>query len=583
MYKTKDGTPIPITVAASFAGDPAVAQTYADFLGTLPHGSELADLKVTIVPSAKVNADCGGQQGDSSARLLLDAQQRHDVPGDLQAAAAGVTASYVITHEYGHHVAAHRSDAPLSAPDYGPKRWSSYELVCRDRPAAAVPRERGGVLPPEPGRELGGDVRAARLPEAAMDVLRPAEAGRGCPRRRAGGRLEPWTGPMTKRLRGTFAAGGPATQSFKLPLTLDGAMKLSLAGPKGTNLDLRVTSLGKVQAQTDAAGSSDHVSYGIACRECWTEVLTLTVQRRSGVGAPTPSPRATRAERNRRVPVLRRRERRGRRAGHGTVVNTHGMLDWGVGDYEVTAAELEPAADVAVQRVGIAQGERVLDIGCGTGNAALAAARAGAVVTGIDPADRLVGVAAARAAGAGHDARFVVGDAQDLPFPDGAFDAAVSVFALIFVSEPGRAATSCSASCAGRRAVFTTWVPVGGIPDAVGIMAAAGSTAAGLTPRPPFPWGEETALRELFEARGAQLSVAEHELAFTAASVDSYLTEMEEHHPLAIPARAAPQRAGSYDAVRRQAHEILTAANEDPPAFRVTSRYLVAAVSRPAA
>ena len=63
MYTTKDGTSIPITVAASFAGDPAVAQTYADFLGTLPHGSELADLKVTIVPSAEVNADCGGQAG----------------------------------------------------------------------------------------------------------------------------------------------------------------------------------------------------------------------------------------------------------------------------------------------------------------------------------------------------------------------------------------------------------------------------------------------------------------------------------------------------------------------------------------
>jgi SAM-dependent methyltransferase len=73
--------------------------------------------------------------------------------------------------------------------------------------------------------------------------------------------------------------------------------------------------------------------------------------------------------------------------------------------------------------------------GCG----ALLAAAAGARVHGLDAAPRLIEVARARAAEAGLDVEFVVGDALDLPFDDGAFDAVVSVFGVIFVPDPARA------------------------------------------------------------------------------------------------------------------------------------------------
>src|SRR3954447_18780984 len=115
------------------------------------------------------------------------------------------------------------------------------------------------------------------------------------------------------------------------------------------------------------------------------------------------------------------------------------MVDWGDGEYERTAAELEPTAREVVARAAIAPGERVLDVACGTGNAGLIAAAAGARVTGLDAAPRLVEVARQRAAAAGADAEFVVGDALDLPFEDGAFDAVVSVFGVIFAPDPARA------------------------------------------------------------------------------------------------------------------------------------------------
>ena len=130
-YPTTDGTLIPVTLAASYTGDPAVAQTYATYLGTLPHGSELASLRVIVVPSTEIASACGGDD-DSGILACYGANDRTMiVPGD-QPAGSGVSVNYVIAHESGHHIAANRSNAPLAALDFGPKRWSSYELVCKN-------------------------------------------------------------------------------------------------------------------------------------------------------------------------------------------------------------------------------------------------------------------------------------------------------------------------------------------------------------------------------------------------------------------------------------------------------------------
>jgi ubiquinone/menaquinone biosynthesis C-methylase UbiE len=77
-----------------------------------------------------------------------------------------------------------------------------------------------------------------------------------------------------------------------------------------------------------------------------------------------------------------------------------------------------------------------VDLGCGTGNAALLAAGRGARVTGVDPAPRLLDVARARAAERGLDATFAHGEAGDLPLEDGEVDVVLSVFGVIFAPDP---------------------------------------------------------------------------------------------------------------------------------------------------
>ena len=143
---------IQVTLASSYTGDPAVAQTYATLLGTLPHGAELASLKVAVVPSSESRAPAAATPSDGILACYSANDQTMIVPDD-QSAGSTISVNYVIAHEYGHHIAAHRSNAPLDALDFGPKRWSSYELVCSNTiDGKLAPGDRATTTSPTPAR-----------------------------------------------------------------------------------------------------------------------------------------------------------------------------------------------------------------------------------------------------------------------------------------------------------------------------------------------------------------------------------------------------------------------------------------------
>jgi hypothetical protein len=285
-YDAGDGTMIPITVSSTLAGDTSVAQTYATFLGTLTHGAELAKLRVRIVPAAEVASDCGAPGQDVLA-CYIAGTRRMIIPGDAQQQSGGVTTSFVIAHEYGHHIAAYRSNAPFSALDFGPKRWASYERVCsRTLNGKLFPGDEGSHYAGNPGESWAETYAHLKYPDVRWDytsLLKPDAASLAAARADV---LDPWTTPVTHRFSGDLGSGGATTRRFTFKVALDGALRVKLSGPKGAQFDLRLRSGGATFAHSSAKGSQDSIDLRAACRTTsHAEKVTVEVVRRSGSGS----------------------------------------------------------------------------------------------------------------------------------------------------------------------------------------------------------------------------------------------------------------------------------------------------------
>jgi SAM-dependent methyltransferase len=258
-------------------------------------------------------------------------------------------------------------------------------------------------------------------------------------------------------------------------------------------------------------------------------------------------------------------------------------MDWSLGRYEHVAEQLLPAAVAVVEQAAPVRGEYVVDVGCGSGNAALLAAERGARVTGVDPAERLVEVANAQAAERGLEAEFVTGEAAALPIPDGAADAVLSVFGVIFAADARAAAAEMARATAPTgRIVLSAWIPGGALGEAArvgreAVAAAAGAPSGG---GPPLAWHERDALSDLFRPHGFSVSIREERLAFTAASPSEFLDGELTNHPLWVAGRELLEPRGELDATRERTLQIFESRNEDPNAFRVTSDYVVASAER---
>lgn len=221
-------------------------------------------------------------------------------------------------------------------------------------------------------------------------------------------------------------------------------------------------------------------------------------------------------------------------------------MDWGVGRYEGTARQLEPASAHVVRLAGPASGERLLDVGCGTGNAALLAARAGSEVVGVDPATRLLEVARERAAVADASVEFVAGSAESLPFPDGAFGLVVSVFGVIFATDPERAIWEMLRVVQpGGRVLFAAWLPTGAVTTMMGCFARA-IAAATEEPAPErFPWYDPGVVAEIASRHDASVEFHEGKVQFSGESPEAYFAAQEDSHPASVSSRALLERAGS--------------------------------------
>jgi hypothetical protein len=269
------GDVVTIYLSNSYPQDPALQQQWANFFSSLLHGPELPLLKAYLLPLNEVQSYCGRgalacYSSDASTLIAPETDPEPDI-----------TAQAVVAHEYGHHVAAHRSDTPWRAVDYGPKRWASYENVCA--------RTTSGELHPgaedqqnymeNPGEAWAETYRVLNqkrlgLPETAWDIvstrLYPDANALALAQQDV---LQPWTGPTTATYRGTSGR----TYTFATPL--DGQMTLKIAAARKTRVQLKVGST----STTTSAGGSRVVTRTI----CGQRSTSVSVKRVAGKGAYT--------------------------------------------------------------------------------------------------------------------------------------------------------------------------------------------------------------------------------------------------------------------------------------------------------
>jgi ubiquinone/menaquinone biosynthesis C-methylase UbiE len=196
---------------------------------------------------------------------------------------------------------------------------------------------------------------------------------------------------------------------------------------------------------------------------------------------------------------------------------------WSQGDFAKIGNRHQMVGERLCETVDVLSVERVLDVACGSGNAALAAARRFAEVVGVDYVPELLAHGRERAVAEGLEAEFVEGDAQALPFDDGSFDVVLSTFGAMFAPDQEKTAAELLRVCrAGGRIGMANWTPEGLVG---GGMFAAIAKHAPPPPgvKPPSLWATEGRLRELFGDGISELRVEPQTINFRYRSPEHWM------------------------------------------------------------
>jgi SAM-dependent methyltransferase len=224
-------------------------------------------------------------------------------------------------------------------------------------------------------------------------------------------------------------------------------------------------------------------------------------------------------------------------------VKARQQATWSSGDYAVVGTTLQIVGEQLCEALDLRPGQRVLDVAAGNGNASLAAARRWCRVTATDYVPSLLARAGERAHADRLDVELREADAEALPFPDGAFDAVVSTFGVMFTPSQERATAELLRVCApGGKIGLASWTPEGFVGQVFRIIGRYVPPPAGL--RSPALWGTRERIEQLFgpHSRGIEASV--RSFTFRYRSPEHWLEIFRTYYGPLLKAFAALDAAG---------------------------------------
>jgi len=249
---------------------------------------------------------------------------------------------------------------------------------------------------------------------------------------------------------------------------------------------------------------------------------------------------------------------------------------WALGDYNRIATELylQLGRDL-VEACRIGPGQRVLDVGAGTGNVAIRAAELGADVVASDITVENMGAGAREAREGGFELEWVEGDAQALPFADAEFDVVTSSAGAMFAPDQEAVADELLRVCRpGGTIGMANFTPSGLAADFFGLL---GPYLPPPPPDAPSPlmWGEETHVRALFGDRVSSLEASKRELVETITGTPAEYRDLYKQNFGPVVAAYAsveddPERSAALD---RDFLDFVTRANRGSPEGPTELRY----------
>ena len=229
---TSTGAVVEVFVSETLPVESVTPEYWAEFLGNLTHGSELAAVTSYHAPLSEVQQLCGAR--------ALGCYSRNTMISLAEPAIDGTTPEEVVRHEYGHHIALYRDNTPWRAIDWGPKRWATAATVCpKVSRGEAHPGDEGRNYALNPG-EAWAEVyrlleeRTSRHHDRVVaDHRAELLPGRG---RAAGGRSR--RAPALDQghdhpSRKTFGKRTPRVWLIPVATPLDGNLRITAALPKG--------------------------------------------------------------------------------------------------------------------------------------------------------------------------------------------------------------------------------------------------------------------------------------------------------------------------------------------------------------